>query len=140
MGAITFANLNAQNMSTLPVFAGSEKPLCEGPKILPILNLSFATIERYLLDFSNQMKVGRMSLVQSAFIDASDLGNNPGGLLVEFQGTGQHIFAASQTQGYYPVLASDPLRVVFECHAGGEATIILCNFMMPPCVWHSELV
>jgi hypothetical protein len=104
------------------------------------MNLSFATIERYELDYSNQMKVGRMSMVQSAFIDASNLGSGPGGLLVEFPTTGQHIFAGRETQGYYPCLASDPLKVVFECHAGGLATIIFCNFMVPPVVWHSDLV
>ena len=140
LSTITFAYLNALNLSTLPVYSGTEKPLCEGPRILPVLNLSFATIQRYELDYSNQMKTGRMSLVQSAYIDASNIGGGPGGLLIEFPNTGQHIFAHGATQGYYPCLASDPLRVVFECHAGGLATIIFCNFMVPPIVWQSDLV
>lgn len=136
---IPFQQINAANLSTLAVFSGSEKPLCEGPRILPITGLNFATVQRYALDFSNQMKVGRMSMVQSAYIDASNIGSGPGGLMLEMS-TGQYIFAAAQTQGFYPVLIQDPFRIVIQCAAGGLATVIFTNFMVPPCVWHSELI
>jgi hypothetical protein len=136
--SIPFQQIQAQRLSTLAVYGGG-KPLCEGPRILPVTSLSFATIQRYELDYSNQMKVGRMSMIQSAYIDASNLGSGPGGLMVEFS-TGQYIQASPQTQGFYPVLVQDPFRVVFQCGAGGLATIIFANYMIPPCVWHSTLV
>lgn len=140
MGAantIPGALLNPANYSVLPVYLGSEKPLCEGPKILPIIDLQFAQIERYFLDYTNQMKAGRMSLIQMVYLDCSNLGNGPGGLMFETS-TGQRIWSKAGTQGYYPILAMDG-RVTVECHAGGEATIILMNFLVPPIVWTSEL-
>jgi hypothetical protein len=135
---IGFQQIVAHNLSTLAVYGGG-KPLCEGPRILPVTSLSFETIQRYELDYSNQMKVGRMSMIQSCYIDASNLGSGPGGLMVEFT-TGMYIQASPQTQGFYPCLVQDPFRVVIQCGAGGLATIIFANFMIPPCVWHSTLV
>lgn len=139
MATIPGAIIASQNLSTLAVFGG-DKPLCEGPRVLPILGISFANIERYELDYTNQMATGRISMVQSVWIDASNLGNGPGPIMVLFVGIGQRILANPRTQGFYPVMAAVPFRVVIECHAGGLADIIFANYVIPPAVWASQAI
>ena len=125
----------AQNLSVLAVY-GDDRPLCEGHRILPLINLDFSANNLYSLDFSNQMRIGRMSMVQTVFIDTSSLGPGPGPVSVQFT-TGQVILANPRTQGFYPVMAQEPFRVVMESMAGGTATIIFANYVIYPTIWPS---
>lgn len=133
MGTAGAIPINASNLSTLAVY-GSDRPLCEGPRILPILNIDFGTNPVYSLDYSNQMKQGRMSMVQTVFIDNSQ---NDAAVTVTMS-TGQQIVAKGRTQGYYSCLVQDPFRVAFESPGGAKVSFIFLNFQLQPAQWLTQ--
>ena len=120
-------SINAQGLSTLSVYGG-DKPMCEGPRILPILNIDFGLSSVYSLDYSNQMKTGRMSMVQTVFIDNSQ---NDAPVTVMLT-TGQRVTAKGRTQGYYSALAQDPFKASFESDGGAIVSIFFLNFPVQP--------
>lgn len=133
MGTAGAIPINATNLSTLAVYGG-DKPLCEGPRILPILNLDFGQSDFYSLDYSNQMKQGRMSMVQTVFIDNSQ---NDAAVTVMMT-TGQQIVVKGRTQGYYNCLVQDPFKVSFGSPGGARVSIIFCNFQVQPAQWLTQ--
>lgn len=133
MGMAGSTSINALNLSTLAVYGG-DRPLCEGPRILPLLNIDFTQAALYSLDYSNQMKTGRMSMVQSVFIDNSQ---NDASAVVMLS-TGQQIIAKGRTQGFYSCLAQEPFKVSFESQGGAKVSFIFCNFSIQPAQWATQ--
>lgn len=130
MGMAGSIPINATNLSTLAVYGG-DKPLCEGPRILPILNIDFGVNPVYSLDYSNQMKVGRMSMVQTVFVDNSQ---NDAAVNVMLS-TGQQIVVKGRTQGYYNCLVQDPFKCSFSSPGGAKVSFIFLNFQIQPAQW-----
>lgn len=127
------AAINAINLTTFSVYGG-DKPLCEGPRILPILNIDFGANSIYSLDYSNQMKVGRMSMIQTCYIDNSQ---NDASVTIALT-TGQRITAKGRTQGFYSALAQEPFKVSFESDGGALVTIIFLNYAVQPAQWLTQ--
>jgi hypothetical protein len=133
MGMAGATPINSANLSTLAVYGG-DRPLCEGPRILPILNIDFSTVTTYSLDYSNQMKMGRMSMIQTVYIDNSQ---NDGAATVMLS-TGQQITAKGRTQGFYNCLAQEPFKVSFESTGGARVSFIFLNFSIQPAQWATQ--
>ena len=130
MGMPGGVSINALSLPTLAVFGG-DKPLCEGPRILPILNIDFGANNIYTLDYSNQMKTGRLSMIQTVYIDNSQ---NDAAVTVTMT-TGQRVTAKGRTQGFYSALAQDPFRVTMESDGGAMVSVIFLNFPVQPAQW-----
>lgn len=95
----------------------------EGPKAIPLL-LDFTVAAQYNLDLTTQQQQGRISMIQSLFIDLSAANND---LTVTFPIGGQVIVAKSGTQGYYSVLCPNPPRIYFAmATSGGTLVPIFC--------------
>lgn len=133
MGMPGSVAINALNLSTLAVYGG-DKPLCEGPRILPLLNVDFSANPSYSLDYSNQMRVGRMSMVQTVYIDAS---NSDASVTVSIS-TGQQITAKGRTQGFYSCLAQEPFKASFQSDGGARVSFIFLNFQLQPAQWATQ--
>lgn len=133
MGTAGAIPINATNLSTLAVYGG-DKPLCEGPRILPLLNLDFGQSDNYSLDYSNQMKQGRMSMIQTVYIDNSQ--NDAAATVILT--TGQQITAKGRTQGYYNCLVQDPFRATFSSPGGALVSFIFLNFQIQPAQWLTQ--
>jgi hypothetical protein len=125
--------INALQLSTLAVYGG-DRPLCEGPRILPVLNVDFGVSNIYSLDYSNQMKTGRLSMIQTLYIDNSQ---NDAPATVTLT-TGQRVTAKGRTQGFYSALAQEPFKVVFESDGGAKASFIFMNFAIQPAQWLTQ--
>ena len=133
MGMAGSTPINAVHLSTLAVYGG-DKPICEGPRILPLLNIDFSQTNLYSLDYSNQMKVGRMSMVQCVFVDAS---NSDASVTVQLS-TGQQIVVKGRTQGFYSCLAQEPFKCNFMSEGGAKISFIFLNFPVPPAQWATQ--
>lgn len=107
----------------------------EGPKTIP-LNLDFTAASQYTIDLSQTEQQGRMGYVQCVFIDLSGCDVS---LVLNCPNTLQNITAKGRTQGYYPVLISNPSVMTFTC-AGGTANVVvqLINVPIPGSVWATQ--
>jgi hypothetical protein len=78
--------------------------------------------------------LARFSMLQTIFIDMDGQANP---LTVTINGSGQRIIAKQNTQGYYNVLAPNPIKVRFQTSAGGVIAlpVYLCNMAIPGSVW-----
>lgn len=133
MGMSGGVPINALALATLSVYGG-DRPMCEGPRILPILNIDFSLNPIYSLDYSNQMRVGRMSMIQTVYVDNSQ---NDAQVTVTLT-TGQRITAKGRTQGFYSALAQEPFRVAFESDGGALVSFIFMNFPIQPAQWLTQ--
>lgn len=107
----------------------------EGPKTIPlVLDFSSANNEDILVDLQQFEQLGRMSMVQTIYIDMSNAANN---LIVIMNDSGQQIVAKVGTQGYYNVLAPNPARFTFRSVQGSTDAlpVYLINVPIPGQVW-----
>lgn len=105
----------------------------EGPKAIPVLLDFTGAVDTYILDIELLQNQGRMSMVQTLFIDLSQSANS---LTINVNGTGQVIIAKAHTQGYYTVLCANPCKMTFQSLAGGVVIPIqLVNAAIPGVVW-----
>jgi hypothetical protein len=125
--------VDASNLMWMAV-SGAQIP-SEGPKTVPI-RLDFSAADSYSLDLSQFQHLGKLQLVQAVFIDASQV-DVP--VAVTFSGGAQTIVAKGRTQGYYVVLASNPVSAIFTCIAGGAlVNIALLNFPVCSAQWATQ--
>lgn len=95
-----------------------------GPLALPI-RLDFSANTSYTLDYSNQTARGFMDMVQTIFVD--NFGN--GAILkITIQGSQQVLQIPAGTQGYFPVICPNPVRIQFDSTGGTVQSVILLNF------------
>jgi hypothetical protein len=131
------AIIQAASLFAAKVF-GAQYPSA-GPQCVPV-SQDFSLSSAYTLNYSNQSNIGRLQLCQTIFIDASNV-DNP--VSVSFDGSGQTITVKGRTQGYYPVLASNPLNLSISCPGlvGGAPAIItvqLMNFPVAAAWWLTQ--
>lgn len=126
--------IDATQLSSLALLDIAKIPK-EGPKAIPLV-LDFTASDSYLLDYGNQQRLNKITMVQTVFIDAS-LSDVP--VSVSVQGLNQVITAKGRTQGYYPVCCPNPLKLVFTCITGPAGVIIiLLNYPVSPCQWDTQ--
>lgn len=123
-------NISSQNLANLELDVQYVPQ--EGPKAIPVL-LDFTQANNYDLDLQLIGQQGRISMVQTLFVDmsASDIA-----MTVSVNGSLQQIVCKGRTQGYYQVLCPTPVKLSFSC-AGGPAgvKVYLVNVAIPGAVW-----
>jgi hypothetical protein len=125
--------VNQGALSSIAVY-GAQIPR-EGPKAVSV-PLNFVTNDQYTLDYGNEQYLGRLSMVQTIFVDASNV-DVP--VQVQVSGTNQVIIARGRTQGYYAVCAANPFRATFTCAGGGAPVQIqLLNYPVTSAQWPSQ--
>lgn len=107
----------------------------EGPIAVPV-TMDFSLADTYLVDLQNFMATGKISMVQALFIDASQ---STVTVTVTIPSTGQSIIVKPYSQGYYPVISSNPAQFSFT--APGASPIINCyllNYPIAGCQWFAQ--
>lgn len=122
------------SMAAFSQIANQDLPEKEGPRTIPLI-LDFTTHDSYIIDISQLEQTGKMSMVQTVYIDLSgtDLA-----LLITVRGTGQQIKAKGRTQGFYPVLAPNPTSLTATQPAGAAIPIQLINVPIVGTVWATQ--
>jgi hypothetical protein len=96
----------------------------EGPRAVP-LNIDFSKSNVYTLNLQNVQARNFISMIQALWIDNS---NSASPVTVSFPNTGQSIILASGRQGYFMVLAPNPVSMIFQSAGGVVLNIDLLNF------------
>lgn len=108
----------------------------EGPKEIPlVLDFSASNGDPILVDLTLFGQDGRFSMLQSIFMDLSQ---SPNDVQVTIDISNQRIVAKTKTQGYYSVLAPNPIKLKFESLQGGliAVPVALINVPIPGTVWN----
>lgn len=111
----------------------------EGPIAVPV-PINFATSTDFDLDISQQVNQGRISLVQSMFVDNS-ANNNPINIGVGQSPSSaalQTIVVPSQSQGYFQIFSPNPARFHFNSQATGSILVILSNSPIASATWQAK--
>lgn len=104
----------------------------ESPKAIPFL-IDFSVNTTWILDLELVMSRTYITMVQTLFLDLSGSANP---LKVTVSGSGQVILAKANTQGYYQILASNPVKLQFDSTvAPNIIPIQLINVSIPGVVW-----
>jgi hypothetical protein len=127
-------NINQQQLQTAQI-ANNLRP-DGGPKAIPIiLDFTGPTTTEYVFDYQNLQQRGFFGMCQALYIDCSQSAND---LEVTVGGTGQTIIAKAGTQGYYPVLCANPLKLVFDSLVNGALIpVFVLNMAISGQVWTS---
>lgn len=106
---------------------------CEGAKTIPLL-LDFGAFTEYDVDCSQLTQQSQISMIQTIFVDTS---NNAAAMViaVDPNGINQVIVANGNTQGYYPILAPNPLLITFSSTSGVVQKVQLINAPIAGSVW-----
>jgi hypothetical protein len=122
-------NINQDQMQIGP----TQNQLMVGKKgpLFAFLLLDFTQTPEYDLDMQQVIATNQFDLCQTLFIDASLAGAD---FQVFIPASQQIIIAKAGTQGYYNVIAPNPIRMVFTC-AGGMVRVHLTNVAIPGAVW-----
>ena len=95
--------------------------------------LDFSKTGVYTLDLTTVQDKGYFSMLQTIFVDASAA---TGSTSILDQGSQQTIIAGKNTQGYYPLLAPNPVQLTFSNASGSDfVTLWLINVAIPGVVW-----
>ena len=109
------SNLNIDSRATQNVALDNQQIPKEGGKALAIPILDFSQANQFFMDAELLGSLGFMSMVQTAFIDMST-SDIP--MQVTINGSQQIIVAKGRTQGYYPIMAPNPVKLTFSCPGG----------------------
>jgi len=103
---------------------------CEGPKVIPI-NCDFLLANRYDVDLKNLVQQGKISDVQSLFIDNAD---NAQSVIIDIDVQTQRIVIPPYAQAYISILCALPS---FHVSSSGGVTVKIFaqNFPVTNCVW-----
>lgn len=109
----------------------------EGPKALGmILDFTVASGQpSYQVDLNNLQQEGFFSMLQTVYVDNK---KNSSTLTIVVNGSGQNIEISPNTEGYYPVLAPNPVKLQFltSAQAIGEVVqVFLINVPIAGVVW-----
>ena len=109
----------------------------EGPKAVPVrLDFTGATITGYELDATLLEQLRYLSMIQTIYID---MVNNPNSLVVTVENGGQVIQAKGNTQGYYPILVPNPMKLFFRSSANSQIIpVFLINIPIAGVIWSTQ--
>lgn len=114
------------------IISNSRDPM-ENPATLPF-TFDFSANAVQTIDLTTMLQRGTISGIQTMYFDNS---GNAGVVIVSIEGTEQVITMPSNSQGYVPVLCSNPIRITFDGTAAVAApvNVELINVPMPLGVW-----
>jgi hypothetical protein len=95
-----------------------------GPKALPI-RLDFATNPSWFLDYSNQMNMGFLDMVQTLWVDNY---GNAQIMTITIPNSQQVLRIPAGAQGYFPCLCPNPVKILFESTGATIQQVTLINF------------
>jgi hypothetical protein len=125
------AGFAAQNLPSVQLERTLGMP-AEGPKCIPI-TLDFTVQDSYTLDYSNFQYRGYMSMVQTVFVDTSTSAVD---VEINSPGSQQTLKIRAGTQGYYPILVPNPIKIIFTSPGGpADVKVQLLNFPVPHGQW-----
>lgn len=116
-------NLGAGKLSALQLQRTLGMP-DGGPRIVPI-SLDFTASPSYFLDYSNQMALGFLDMVQTVWCDNFV---NTAVLKITCPGSQQVLQIPAGTQGYFPILCPNPVRLQFDSTGAFVVQVTLLNF------------
>ena len=120
--------INQLNLASIPVY-NAQVPE-EGPKVLP-LTFTFDQSGQAELDLSLLTNQNFISMVQSIFLDASAATGN---VTVAVNGL-PAINVKNNTQGYYPLVAPNPAKIMFTGTGTDTISVMLLNVPVAPGQW-----
>lgn len=107
----------------------------EGPRAIPV-QLDFTNTGELDIDISQLQQKAFISMVQTIFVDMNGI---PNALNIAVNGMGQNIVCKPNTQGYYTILAPNPVKLAFTTVQGSPIiTVVLCNSPIPGAVWPTQ--
>ncbi len=110
----------------------NQLPPVEGPKAIPV-RLDFTASGDYLIELELLQQRAFISQIQCLYVDAFNLAVD---LTITVSNSLQTIVCKKGTQGYYPVLVTNPPQFICSSQSGNAiATVILLNIPIPGCVW-----
>lgn len=91
----------------------------------------------YLLDFTTIYQQGIFGILKTMFIDNSQ---NPTEVVVIVSGTQQTFTIPAQSEGYFPITASEKSKVQLTSVGGAGAftNVVFYNYDVPPSVWYKN--
>jgi hypothetical protein len=97
------------------------------------LTFDFTAQTSYAIDFTSSQWYGKISNIQSAYVDNS---GGTAALSLYCPVSGGTVTVPAGAQAYVPLVIPSPAQLTFTCLAGTSSTvIILMNVPMPVCVW-----
>lgn len=103
----------------------------EGPKTIP-LTLDFSAQSSYPIDLQSLQQRNSFTAVQSIYVDNSGNAQN---VTFTFQGSQQPITCKARTQGYYTVIAPNPVRFTAASTGTVVVKVQLLNVPVAGAVW-----
>jgi hypothetical protein len=105
----------------------------EGPVCVPyLLDFSGSTTE-YDFDFTLPVETGKISQINTLYVDASAATDD---VVCVVQQVNQTLIFKAGTQGYYPVLASNPPKFVFTSAANNAVVpVFFLNVPLSGVIW-----
>jgi len=105
----------------------------EGPKCIPV-TVTFVTGSlTWTLDLEQLINRGFISIVQTLWIDTRQCANP---VSISFDGGSQQtIVGPARTQGYFNVLATNPVKMSLTGVDGDSIQVILINVPIPGAIW-----
>lgn len=108
-------NLPIDARATQNLVLKNQTPPSDGGKALALPILDFSLANQYSIDAQQLQELGFLSMVQTMWIDMS---TSDVAMQVTINGSQQIIVAKGRTQGYYAVMAPNPVKMVFSCPGG----------------------
>jgi hypothetical protein len=109
------ANLNLDCRATQNLELQNQNIPKDGGKAAALPIMDFSLANQFFLDAELLGSLGFLSMVQTMWIDLST-SDIP--MQVTINGSQQVIVAKSRTQGYYNVMAPNPVKMTFSCPGG----------------------
>lgn len=100
-------------------------------KTIPIILVLQANVP-LPVDLTIQQQSGKIDQIQACFIDNS---NNTGELTLNTGVIQQNIKTKAATQGYFPILVTNPPQLIFTSTQAATVQVILINVPMPVGSW-----
>ena len=123
--------VDANILVCTPVTNQTVPPSSEGMKMVPV-GINFSTDSSFMLDLSSYLSSTRISQVQTIFIDNSDNGSS---VTVTIPATQQRLICPANSQGYFPILCTSPVKLSFQSAGNVLVWFFLLNFPVAPGVW-----
>lgn len=109
------SNLPLDARNTANLLLKNQTPPTDGGKAMALPVMDFSQANQFSIDAQQFQELGFMSMVQTAWVDMS---TSDVPMQITINGSQQVIVAKGRTQGYYNVMAPNPVKMVFSCPGG----------------------
>ena len=123
------------NANNIPDFQLSAQDTpSEGPRGAPLV-CDFSSQNPILVDLTQQQAQTRLSMVQTIYIDLADSDNV---ITVLVESSMHRIRAKGRTQGFYPLLAPAPTKLILTSSGTDLITVHIVNVPIAGVVWPTK--